>query len=88
MLTTGEGALVFVGYVDNSKPQRHYTIVGGDNSYVGASGSMIATDKYKEEGIYEIGEVRPRLCKNQKGQAKVVGSRNHSHSQSHQADSF
>ena len=53
-LTTGEGALVFVGYVDNSKPQRHYTIVGGDNSYVGALGSMIATDKYKEEGIYEI----------------------------------
>ena len=53
-LTTGEGALVFVGYVDNSKPQGHYTIVGGDNSYVGTLGSMIATDKYKEEGIYEI----------------------------------
>jgi hypothetical protein len=53
-LTTGEGTLVFVGYVDLSKPQRHYTIVGGDNSYVGASGSMIGTDKHKEEGTYEI----------------------------------
>jgi hypothetical protein len=53
-LQTDSGSLVFIGYVDDTKPERRYTIVGGDGRYAGASGAMKAVDKYEDRGIYEI----------------------------------